>query len=62
MNKERLVCLMISISKHHRDLLRRMAAEENLQNPDKVTSAAVIAREMVIKQLEALKQGRTMDS
>ena len=38
------VALMLSIPKSFRDKLRTMAAEQNLKNPDQVTSASTIAR------------------
>ena len=38
---------MLSIPKSFRDKLRVMAAEQNLENPDQVTSASTIAKEIV---------------
>ena len=52
MSTERLVPLMLSISKEHRDLLRMIAAECNLENPDGVISAALIGRNIIIHFLE----------
>jgi hypothetical protein len=47
MQKEKLVSLMISLPKEIRDRLRKMAAQRNLENPDEVTSAAQIGREII---------------
>ena len=38
---------MLSIPKRFRDKLRIMAAEMNLKNPNQVTSASTIAKEIV---------------
>ena len=55
MCKEEKVSLTISISKSYRDRLRTMAAEQNLQNPDKVTSASTLAKEIICGHLEKLR-------
>ena len=47
MSESRQVPLMLSIPKSFRDKLRIMAAEQNLENPDQVTSASTIAREIL---------------
>ncbi len=44
MPENKPVPLMLSIPKSFRDKLRKMAAEQNLNNPDQVTSASTIAR------------------
>jgi hypothetical protein len=46
MAKSKLVPMMISLPKEFRDKLRTMAAEQNFVNPDQVTSAATIAKEI----------------
>ena len=51
MTKSKLVPMMISLPKEHRDKLRMMAAEQNLKNPDQVTSAATIAKEIICEHL-----------
>ena len=51
MEKSKLVPMMISLPKEYRDRLRTMAAEQNLSNPDKVTSAATIAKEIICEHL-----------
>ena len=56
MTKSKLVPMMISLPKEYRDKLRTMAAEQNLKNPDQVTSASTIAREIVCEYL-ALDRG-----
>ena len=51
MAKSKLVPMMISLPKDYRDTLRMMAAEQNLKNPDQVTSAATIAKEIICEHL-----------
>ncbi|ACL03012.1 hypothetical protein Dalk_1309 [Desulfatibacillum aliphaticivorans] len=51
MAQEKQVPLMISVPVEIRTKLRTMAAQQNLENPDKVTSAAVIAREIILNNL-----------
>ncbi len=51
MEKTKLVPMMISLPKEYRDKLRTMAAEQNFINPDQVTSAATIAKEIICEQL-----------
>jgi hypothetical protein len=50
------VPFMISIPKQCRDTLRKIAAEQNLSNPDEVTSAARLGREIILKHLESMNQ------
>ena len=47
MSNEEKVSLTISITKDYRDRLRTMAAEQNLQDPDLLTSASTIARQII---------------
>jgi hypothetical protein len=51
MKKNKPVPLMLSIPKECRDKLRTMAAKQNLENPDQVTSASTIAKEIVCNHL-----------
>jgi hypothetical protein len=51
MAKSKLVPMMISLPKEYRDKLRTMAAEQNFNNPDQVTSAATIAKEIICDRL-----------
>ena len=46
------VALMISIPKGYRDMLRKIAAEKNLANPDEVISASGLVREIIIQHLD----------
>ena len=57
MPENKPVPLMLSIPKSFRDKLRRMAAEQNLNNPDQVTSASTIAREIVCAYFDNLEAG-----
>ena len=53
MSKKKQVPLMLSIPEEIRDRLRIMAAQENLKNPSRVTSASTIAKEIVCESLRA---------
>jgi hypothetical protein len=57
MPKERGLPLMLSVPKECRDKLREIAARQNLENPDRVTSAATIARQIICKHLEGIDPG-----
>ena len=52
MTVEEKVSLTISIKKEYRDRLRTMAAEKNLLDPDQITSASTIAREIICEHLD----------
>jgi len=54
MSIEEKVSLTISINKEYRDRLRTMAAEKNLQDPDLLTSASTIAREIICEHLDKI--------
>jgi hypothetical protein len=54
MSIEDKVSLTISINKEYRDRLRTMAAEKNLQDPDLLTSASTIAREIICEHLDKI--------
>ena len=56
MNKFKSVPMMISLPKEARDKLRIMAAERNMKNPDQVTSAATIAKEIICDFLKMEEQ------
>ena len=49
------VALMLSIPEKYRNLLRTMAAERNLSNPNQVTSAARIGSMIIVDYLRALE-------
>jgi hypothetical protein len=51
MEENKKVSLMLNIRKSFRDKLRKMAAEQNLKNPDQVTSASTIAKEIICEHL-----------
>ena len=48
---------MLSIPKDCRDRLREMAARQNLENMDQVTSASTIAREIICRYLGRVEAG-----
>jgi len=49
------VPLMLTVPKEFRDRLRQMAAERNLQNPNKVVAASTIARELLVESLSEIE-------
>jgi len=49
MKKCKQTAMMISLPPEERDKLRIFAAEQNLRNPNRVATAAGIAREMVLE-------------
>ena len=51
----RQVPLMLSVPRECRDKLRRMAAECNLQNPNKVVAASTIARDLLVESLSKIE-------
>ena len=52
MKQPKQVPLMLSIPKAIRDRLRKLAAEQNLKNPDKVTFASTLALEILIQHVD----------
>jgi hypothetical protein len=52
MTYDEKVSITISIAKMYRDRLRIMAAERNFENPNQITSASTIAREIVCEYLD----------
>ena len=57
MPKERGLPLMLSIPRECRDRLREIAARQNLENPNQVTSASTIAREIICRYLDRVEAG-----
>jgi len=54
--KNRQVPLMLSVPPDCRDKLRQMAARRNFHNPERVTSASTIARELVLEGIERIEK------
>ena len=54
MSLEEKVSLTIAIPKNYRDRLRTMAAEQNLHDPDRLTSASTIAREIICEHIDGI--------
>jgi hypothetical protein len=52
MTYDEKVSITISIDKQYRDKLRIMAAERNFENPNQITSASTIAREIICEYLD----------
>ena len=49
------VSLTLSINKEYRDRLRTMAAQQNLNDPDQLTSASTLAREIICDHINKLE-------
>jgi hypothetical protein len=47
---------MLSVPPDCRDKLRQMAARRNFRNPNQVTSASTIARELVLEGIERIER------
>jgi hypothetical protein len=62
MAKTKLVPMMISLPKEYRDKLRTMAAEQNFNNPDQVTSAATIAKEIICERLSIDREAKEKET
>lgn len=56
MSNKKPVCVMLSVHPEIRDILRIMAAQENLKNPSRVATASGIARRIVCEYIEKLDQ------
>jgi hypothetical protein len=50
------VSITISIAKSYRDRLRTMAAQQNLYDPDQLTSASTLAREIICEHIDELER------
>jgi hypothetical protein len=56
MNQTKQVPMMISLPPEARDKLRIFAAESNMRNPNRVATAAGIARELVLKGIVKIEK------
>ena len=56
MSTEEKVSLTLSIDKIYRDRLRTMAAQQNLNDPNQLTSASTLAREIICEYLDTVKR------
>ena len=59
MKTDRKVSITISVSKTYRDQLRTMAARRNFHDPDQLTSASTIAREIICENIDELERIET---
>jgi hypothetical protein len=55
MDQEKLVSVTVSLPQTYRDLLRRMAAEKNLKNPERFTGISQLAREIICERLARIQ-------
>ncbi len=56
MTTSRKVSITISIAKEYRDQLRTLAAKRNLHDPDQLTSASTIAREIICEHIDEFER------
>ncbi len=56
MKKSRQTAMMISLPPEARDKLRIFAAERNMRNPNRVATAAGIARELVLEGIVRIEK------
>jgi len=59
MLQEEKVSITISINKIYRDRLRTMAAQQNLNDPDQLTSASTLARKIICAHIDELERIET---
>ncbi|SHK15892.1 hypothetical protein SAMN02745216_02978 [Desulfatibacillum alkenivorans DSM 16219] len=59
MSTKKQASLMISLPKETKLALRKIAAEKNMDNPDRVTSAAAIARMIILDHMEKIESLKT---
>ena len=55
MEKSKQVPMMISLPPEARDKLRIFAAESNMRDPNRVATAAGIARELILEVIEKIE-------
>jgi len=53
---EKVVPVTIALPKSYRDLLRKMALEESLKNPDKNVTTSQLGREILCAYLDKLRE------
>ena len=56
MSTEEKVSLTLSIAKNYRDRLRTMAAQQNMNDPDRLTSASSLARGIICEYIDSLER------
>jgi hypothetical protein len=54
MTTEKIIPLTIGLPKSYRDLLRRLALEANMKNPDHTVTVSQIGREIVCEHLRKI--------
>ena len=59
MVKEKVVSVTIAIPKSYRDLLRKMALEESLKNPDRMVTVSCIGRRIICSYFQEKLEERS---
>lgn len=62
MQTQKNVQFMLTIPKANKDLLVKLAAETNLENPDARATAAGIGRRILCTHLDSLRESRQTDN
>ena len=62
MEQEKLVSVTVSLPQTYRNMLRRMAAEQSLKNPERFTGISQLAREIICRYLDKIKMKKTIES
>jgi hypothetical protein len=58
MSTERVISISIGIPKVYRDLLRRLALEANMKNPEHTVTLSQVGREIMCTALEKISEER----
>ena len=53
---------MLTIAKEDKDLLIKLAAQKNLQNPDARATAAGLGKQILCSHLDSLRESRQTDN
>lgn len=56
MNDEKKIQVNLAIPERYRNLLRRMAAERMMENPEQIVSGTSIATELLLKALNEIEK------
>ncbi len=58
MTTEKVISISIGIPRQYRDLLRKMALEANMKNPEHTVTLSQIGREIMCEALEKILEER----
>jgi hypothetical protein len=58
MDQEKLISVTLSLPQKYRDRLRKMAAQQNLENPERFTSISQLGRAILCEHLKELETAK----